>query len=279
MGVINLTPNSFSDQNKFLNNSETLKATLLHFKSIPSLVFDFGFESTAPMNTAISESEERLRFDAFFEAIKDIDFSGCWISFDTYKCQNYLYFEEQFNSRYQNCGFIFNDVSGVLDSEVLSLLEKKRQQDNFYYILNYTHIPVRTNVQKHMEFVREGDIIQMCFEHLTSEYKKLSEIGMADKIIFDPGFGFSKSYDQNWDLINRFDELCRLIESININRPWLIGVSKKAFLRKSLLDSKDPFKDSEIIHEQIIKKLMSKKLGHLLFRVHDPLIVTRSIYA
>lgn len=276
MGVINITPNSFSDQKLFLN-SEILKSTLNNFLSIPSLAFDFGFESTAPMNSAISLNEERERFDSFFDSIKDIDLSGRWISFDTYKPQNYLYFEEQFKSRYHNCGFIFNDVSGVLDSELLELLNKKQDQENFFYIYSCTHIPFRDSILEHMKFIHEGDIIQMSFDHFTKGYEKFKEIGLLQKIIFDPCFGFSKSYEQNWDLLNRFGELVSKLNQNKINAPWLIGISKKSFLRKSLPDSMDPFNDSEILHAKIIKDLVSKQLGHLMFRAHDPKLVQNEI--
>jgi dihydropteroate synthase len=273
LGVINITPNSFSDPNLFLN-SNTLIQTLNNFKTNPYLCFDFGFESTAPANAAISESLEKERFDAFFESIKDVDLSGRWISFDTYKVQNYLYFEEQFKSRYRDCGFIFNDVSGVINEDLLSLLKSKKSDQNFYYLYTYTHIPSRELVLNHMNYILEGDIVEMSFKHFSHGYEKFKVIGFQEKIIFDPCFGFSKSYEQNWDLLNRFDQLVhKLSEQNQIRIPWLIGVSKKSFLRKSLVNSSDPFKDSEILHAEIIKNLQSKKLGHLLFRVHDPKLV------
>lgn len=281
LGVINITPNSFSDQNKF-QNPDRLRSTLKNFKSQKKLVLDFGFESTAPMNAAITLEEERERFDRFFTTIKDIDLSGCWISFDTYKPQNYLYFEEQFQLRYQNCGFIFNDVTGVLDAELLSLLKDKRQQENFFYLYSFTHIPSRDCVLGHMNYVKEGDIVQMCFEDFSKSFLTFKENGFRDKIIFDPSFGFSKSYDQNWDLINRMDELVIKLKGQKINTPWLIGISKKSFLRQALIHSIDPFHDSEVLHAKIIKDLLSKQLGHLLFRVHDPELVQismRSPYA
>ncbi|MBC7539903.1 MAG: dihydropteroate synthase [Bacteriovorax sp.] len=275
LGVINITPNSFSDGNIFLN-SETLKSTLNNFLTIPNLALDFGFESTAPMNSAISLDEERSRFDSFFDIIKEIDLNGRWISFDTYRPQNYLYFEEKFKSRYHECGFIFNDVSGVLDSELLMLLKNKQNQENFFYVYGCTHIPLRDNILDHMKYIHEGDIVQMCFEHFSKGLEKLKEIGMIDKIICDPCFGFSKTYEQNWDLIHRFDELVFKLNNSLINIPWIIGVSKKSFLRKSLPDSLDPFQDSEILHLKIIQDLVSKHLGHLIFRAHDPKIVQKS---
>lgn len=276
LGVINITPNSFSDGN-YYSDLKTLQSTLINFKSIPGLAFDFGFESTAPMNISVSAAKERERFDTFFHNIKDIDLSGHWISFDTYKIENYLYFEEQFKSRYKNLGFIFNDVSGVIDSELISLLKERRLKENFFYIYCSSHIPSRDHVLDHMKFIKEGDIVEMCFETFNKGHEIFKEIGILEKIIFDPCFGFSKTYEQNWDLINRFDELVHKLKEQNIRVPWLIGVSRKSFLRKSLPHSIDPFNDSEILHEQIIRDILSKKVGHCLFRVHNPSIVLKSI--
>jgi hypothetical protein len=67
------------------------------------------------------------------------------------------------------------------------------------------------------------------------------------------------------------------LKSLGIDCSWLIGISKKSFLRKTLLDSTDPFCDSEILHAKIIKELTEKKLGHLIFRAHDPFLVERVI--
>ena len=272
MGVINITPNSFSDANKNLN-SENLKSNLNEFLSFPNLAFDFGFESTAPMNSAISFSEEKKRFDHFFEQIKDVDLSGRWISFDTYKLENFLYFESQFQSRYKDCGYILNDVSGVIDDELLLFLKNKNKGENFYYVYCCTHIPSRGFVLNHTQFIKEEDIIEGSFNNFKRAYELFKDLGMKDKIIFDPCFGFSKSYEQNWDLINRFDLLVLKLEEISITAPWVIGISKKSFLRKSLPLSIDPFADSEILHAKIIKNFCEKQLGHLIFRVHDPKLV------
>lgn len=278
MGVINITPNSFSDTISHLHHSAELITKLNQFKKIPALVFDFGFESSAPMNSAITSHEERIRFDLFFEMIKEVDLSGQWISFDSYRPENYIYFEERFKSRYHNCGFIFNDVSGVLDAPVLDLLKSKKGCGDFYYLYTSTHIPSRDQTLSHMEFLRIGDIVEMTATHFKNGFQKLAAIGMNQQLILDPGFGFSKSFEQNWDLIHRFDELVWNLKDAGIDCPWLIGLSKKSFLRKALPASNDPFGDAEILHAKLIKEFIVKKSGHLIFRAHDPFLV-ESVYA
>lgn len=278
LGVINITPNSFSDPQKKIIDHDQLLSQLKTFKDYPNLILDFGFESTAPMNTSITLEEERSRFDQFLAKIKDVDLSNRWISFDTYRPLNYAYFEEQFKTRYSGNGFIFNDVSGVIDSELLEFLKKKIDQENFYYIHSSTHIPSRDHVLDHMKFLNEENIIQTSTTQFQKAHQIFKENGLLPKIIFDPAFGFSKTYEQNWELINRFSELLINLKESGIVQPWLIGLSKKSFLRKALPDSTDPFLDSEILHAKIIKELLSKNLGHLLFRVHNPELV-EGVYA
>lgn len=265
LGVVNITPNSFSDPKKFLD-SHTLTFQLEHYKKRINLAFDFGFESTAPMNHAISATEERERFDRFFEVIKEIDLDHCWISFDTYRTANFRYFEERFRSRYSHQGFIFNDVSGVLDEELRELLKERRLQENFHYIHSFTHIPSRDQVLDHMNFIKEGSITEACIHSFKKGIELFSKWGVEDKIILDPGFGFSKTIDQNWQLLHHFEDIHK---ALGFKGPWLIGISKKSFLRKIFEQSSDPFLESEILHRKIIKDLLEQVAGQLLFRVHD----------
>jgi dihydropteroate synthase len=278
LGVVNLTPNSFSDGNKY-TETHFLNSTLQQFINTPNLVIDLGFESTAPMNSAITLLEERKRFDHFYEEVKDIDFSGKWISFDTYKLENYQYFENKFKARWENLGFILNDVSGVIDDEYLNFLKGKKNQEDFFAIYSHTHIPERDLTLKHMDYLIDDDILTNVRDHFVKAEKVFKAHGLERQILFDPCFGFSKSYEQNWDLLSGFAQLVDQLSEVGIVKPWLIGISKKSFLRKSLTHSLDPYGDSENLHENILQELMIKNLGHLLFRVHDPKIVERASLA
>lgn len=273
MGVINVTPNSFSDPNKFFNSPELIQ-TLQSLKDRRDLILDFGFESTAPMNASVSAEEEKVRFDSFFELIKDIDLNNRWISFDTYRPSSFRYFESRFKERYKGQGFVFNDVSGVIDDELESLLKDKKEDRNFLFIFSFTHIPSRDQTGKHMVFTREGDIGSQAVEHFKSAEKKFKEWGVSQKVIFDPCFGFSKTYEQNWDLIKNFGTLKN---SFSNERSWLIGLSKKSFLRKSLPpETSDIFEEAEKLHVKLLQNLIANNSGHLFFRVHDFDIVARA---
>lgn len=273
MGVINITPNSFSDPEKFFFTqalSETLKTEALK----KDLILDFGFESTAPMNESISAEMEIKRFDRFFDWIADIDLNHRWISFDTYRPESFLYFSERFKSRYKGQGHLFNDVSGVLDSELARLLKDKAGDKNFLYLYSFTHIPERAETGKHMNFLREGDVLTAALEKFKEAEGPFKQWAVDEQVIFDPCFGFSKTFEQNWDLIRRFPELKKSFAS---NRSWLIGLSKKSFLRKSLPpETADLFAEAEKLHESLLVQFMKENNGHLFYRVHDFDIVSRA---
>ena len=287
MGVINITPNSFSDPGYYLDD-KTIKDSLVKFLKKPDLIFDFGFESTAPMNQAISAELERERFDIFFDQIEDVDFNFRFISFDTYRPQNFLYFKEQWSKRYSGCHYLFNDVSGVLDDSLVELLEQISHEDNFYYLFAFTHIPSRDLVSKHMNYTEnKDDICESARIKFIKAHQFFSDFALKERLIFDPCFGFSKTYEQNWQLLEGLPILLKECKREGISASWLVGVSKKSFLRKFLQKShqvalqvySDPFSESEILHENIIRKLLAQNLGHLLFRVHDPEIVERAKFS
>ena len=269
LGVINRTPNSFSDHGASLNPhhfESQLKAMLEDSSVIP----DIGFESTAPMNTAISATEEFSRFEEFLEASKGFSFNNRYISFDTYKVENFLLMTSFFRKIHPGAHFIFNDVGGVLNEELKEALLKFKNK-NFYYIYTFSHIPSRDKVLDHMKFVQpDSNILDEVARAFRATHSWFKDFGMENNLILDPGFGFSKTYEQNWALIHHFAELGSLID---LDVPVLVGLSKKSFLKKALEHL--PGMGLEELHAQCLKNLELSFSGKLLFRVHDPNIVKK----
>lgn len=274
LGVINRTPNSFSDKGASLN-PDFFKAQLSSFLDDPTVIIDVGFESTAPMNQAISSAEEFLRFNDFLEASRPYSFAGRFISFDTYKPQNFLKMFEAFSSLHPQSSFIFNDVSGVLDHELKAVVSTFKGKD-FYYIYNFTQIPDRQSVLDHMKHLNEkSDIIDQAEMAFIRAVEFFDELGMRDQLILDCGFGFSKTFEQNWRLINHYDELEKKLRSKEILNTHLIGLSKKSFLKKAL--GSDDLSKLEGLHLECLKKLRNSVKLPILFRVHDPKIIQTAI--
>lgn len=267
LGVINRTPNSFSDQGQSLN-PQHFENQLQSFLDDERVIVDIGFESTAPMNQAVSSDEELARFENFLEASKKFSFDGKFISFDTYKVQNFKTMTERFIKIHPGAHFIFNDVGGILDEELKAVLLKFKDQ-KFYYIYTFSHIPARDQVLDHMKFVQpESNVIDETSKSFNRAYNWFKSFQMEDKLILDPGFGFSKTFEQNWNLINQWDEL---ESKTNIDIPMLIGLSKKSFLKKALESHSNM--DLEGLHLKCIREIQKVSRRTLLFRVHDPNIL------
>jgi dihydropteroate synthase len=271
LGVINRTPNSFSDHGQSLN-PQHFEWQLKSFLEDPTVIVDVGFESTAPMNQAVSSEEEFSRFENFLEASKGFSFENKFISFDTYKVQNFLLMAEAFKKLHPKVHFIFNDVSGVLDDELQSALLKFKDE-NFYYIYTFAHIPSRNQVLDHMKFLHpENDVIVEASSAFKKAYDWFKSFQVEDHLILDPGLGFSKTFEQNWQLINHWSEL---ESQTNLDVPMLVGLSKKSFLKKAL--EAHPGQDLEGLHQKCIQDIQKASKRNLLFRVHDPKIMDFSL--
>jgi dihydropteroate synthase len=263
MGVINVTPNSFSDGGINLN-SKILQNNLNYMMSFKDLIIDLGFESTAPFNKSISVLEERNRFNFFLDNCNNFRKLKI-ISIDTYKIENMIYFYERLKEKNKKITVIINDVSGVLEDNLFEILKKL---PDVYYVFSATRIKNRKKIHYHMDFEpSKRDIKLEVKEQFLNAINLFSKYGLSHQLILDPGFGFSKSVEENWELINNFEIIID-----EIDHPVIVGLSKKSFLRAKI-KSDDPKNDSEFIHYELIQELKEKK-KNLIFRIHDPLIFT-----
>ena len=270
MGVINRTPNSFSDNGLDLE-SDHFHITLNELLIRPHLMIDIGFESTAPMNQAISLEEEWERFLSFFEIVKDVNLEGRILSLDTYKIQNAEKMIECLRSAHPKLSLVLNDVSGVVDEELMSFLTSSTAR-NLGYIYNFTFIPNRNEVLNHMKFINEDcDIVKKCL----GQFNLIANIFDKNKIeadlLLDPGFGFSKTFLQNLKLINDFSLVTSELYKKKIRSPLVVGLSKKSFLRR--LIGVDNGEETEELHKQIILQMSKNNHSQLIFRVHNPKIL------
>jgi dihydropteroate synthase len=273
LGVVNITPNSFSDGGLHLHESKLLE-TFTKFLNTPNLIIDVGFESTAPMNSAISEAEEKARFHYFLNFLKknpEIPLKA--LSIDTYKIENFKYFYNEIKKLYPQVEIIFNDVSGVLDSDLEGVLTAYK---DIKYIFTSTRIPDRAHVLDHMKYLSKttNSMIIETSECFKKTYHWLLERNLIDRVLFDPGFGFSKTYEENWELIENFQELELLLLNDNIKIPWVIGLSKKSFLRKKCEKSPDVMASAEELHLKTLKQLLANTNNEIYFRVHHILSLT-----
>ncbi len=221
MGVINLTPNSFSDGD--LNITlPTLQSKIQQFGPIECI--DIGAESTAPNSLPIDAQTEWERIQEFgLDLIEKIP-PQTIISLDTYHPET-IY---RLNHVLKDRPLIWNDISGKLDDQVMTFLLGR---PNVYYVLSHNLAPTREQSSEHMNFLSTTDLDGFFWDMVSffsEALKNLKNKHLSDRVIFDPCFGFSKTAEQNLYLMKNLSLLAR-----EVNHPsWLVGISRKSFLRK-----------------------------------------------
>ncbi len=226
--ICNLTPNSFSDGGR-LSSIEKLASHLKRWMGVCS-VYDFGAESTAPFNEPISIQQEQERFELLLAVIEQYPhyFYNHAISIDTYHPDTFEWLAKKIREVLTDATLIWNDVSGIWEKEIEEILN----HHNAYYVFAHTHVPNRQQVSFHMDYIRElsdEDFWPEFKEHFIRVWDKLSS-NTAERIIYDPCFGFSKNYQQNWWLLNNIE----LLFSFFAKRKILLGISRKSFLQNYL---------------------------------------------
>lgn len=201
MGVLNVTPDSFSDGGKYLSPD----SAIAHAKQLVADgadIIDIGAESTRPDAAPISASEELARLEKIFPAIKNL---GVPISIDTYK--------PEVAAQILTLGAdIINDVHGLEDSRMIDVAK------NF-------DAPF---IAMHSEKCSDGDIIEDVKKFFRITVTTCAARGLdTTRIIFDPGIGFGKTHEEDWEILRRLDEL-KTLDGKKI--PLMLGVSRKSVI-------------------------------------------------
>lgn len=211
MGIINLTPDSFHDGGKFNNPTDALKrAEKLLIEG--ATILDLGAYSSRPNAKHISEQEEKERLLPILKAIRT-EFPEAFISIDTYR-------SSIANVALDVGADMINDISGGnLDAQ----LPKIAVAHNVPYLCMHMLGTPQTMQQNAVE----GEIMPKILRFFSSKIAALKADGLHD-IILDPGFGFGKTLNQNYELATH------LLELQIFNHPILVGVSRKSMINKVL---------------------------------------------
>jgi len=241
MGILNSTPDSFSDGGKFRTAKDAIAQTELMIANGVDLI-DIGGESTRPGAQPVELQEELDRVLPVIEALKDC---GVPLSIDTYKAQTM----HQALSAGVDC---VNDVwalrqdgavDAVLESSSCGIILMHMQRDP----LTMQFDPVYQNVVLEvMQFLKERAEV-------------LKEKGVdANRIAIDPGFGFGKSLEHNLNMLSDFRQFSQLAY------PVLAGISRKSMLGK--ITGKDTH---ERLASSVAAAIMAADRGARIVRVHD----------
>ncbi len=234
MGVMNITPDSFSDGGEF-------DLTRL---SVPLDAWDIGAESTAPMNAAITAEDEWARLAPHLPTLLNIPL----LSLDTYHP------ETIFRMAALRKNLIWNDVSGKFDKNVENFLSL---DSSFQYVLCHNLAPSRELTSQHMNYV-----LGTTLDTLAAFFLKFKH----PRVIFDPCLGFSKTYEENWMIMENMGELQKRIG----HKRWLVGFSRKSFLRKKFKLELSQREELDQIHVQVLSEVLAEMNGEVWIRTHRP---------
>jgi dihydropteroate synthase len=212
MGVLNITPDSFSDGGKFFQH-ENAVAQGIRLAEEGADIIDVGGESTRPFSEPVSAREEMDRVIPVIEALSRR--TNAILSIDTTKA---VVAETAIKA---GCRLI-NDISGLRFDPRMA--EVAAESGLPVVLMHMQGTP--KNMQKNPFYTDlMAEIIEFFEERI--DYAVSSGI-LRERIILDPGIGFGKSFDHNLQIINRLKDFARL------DRPILLGTSRKAFIGKIL---------------------------------------------
>ena len=207
MGILNVTPDSFADGGRH-NEFAAAVARGLEMISEGVDIIDIGGESTRPGADRVSEAEELERT---IPVIKELAMQGARISIDTMRASIA-------EAAIKAGASIINDVSGGL-ADPLMLQTAARLQ------VPYIAMHWRGQSKDMNSKAIYGDVVADVIEEVTMQLDKALAAGVKrENIILDPGLGFAKDPEHNWEILNRIEEFTAL------GYPVLIGHSRKRFL-------------------------------------------------
>ena len=217
MGVLNVTPDSFSDGGAFLD-SEAAIAHALQLEQDGADILDIGGESTRPGATAISSQEELRRILPVIQVLRGK--LRIPISVDTRR-------SEVAEAALASGAEMINDVSGLrTDPRMGEVVRRARAA----VILMHMRGTPRT-MQKG-PFAR--NVVRDVVSGLREALARAKRAGLAKtQLVLDPGIGFGKTHEQNFEILARLPEIARL------GCPIMVGTSRKAFLGKALAKAGD----------------------------------------
>lgn len=241
MGILNITPDSFSDGGKYTTEYSAMKQAEKMIIQGADFI-DIGGQSTRPTSEKVSAKEEIIRLGSLISLLKK-EFPQILISLDTF-------YGEVVRFGYNEGIDLVNDISaGQFCPELLSIVSETG--------LPYVLMHINPTYEAMHQTTTKGNIILEINKFFSEKVSHLKKLGIKD-ILFDPGFGFGKTIPQQEQMIQELEYLGFGDE------PLLIGISRKSFIYKPL--GKTPLEIEEET-EQLHLKCLEK--GAKILRVHN----------
>lgn len=241
MGILNVTPDSFFDGGRY-TQQEVIRNQIQKMITEGADIIDVGAYSTRPGAEHISPKEEIYRLQPALKILSE-EFPEIIVSVDTFQA-------ETARASIDLGAHVINDISGAsLDKDMITTVAEL----NVPYIL--MHIQ---GTPKDMQLNPQYDkVFKEVSYFFSNQLRKLEDAGVND-IILDPGFGFGKSLEHNYQLLNRLNEFAMF------EKPLLVGLSRKSMINKLLGITPD-----EALNGTSILNTLALSRGAQILRVHD----------
>ena len=250
MGVVNVTPDSFSDGGRYADTSSAV-AHGTDLLAQGADVLDIGGESTRPGATRPLVAEELERV---VPVIRELATAGARLSVDTMRA-------EVAEAAVEAGATVVNDVSGGLADP--RILDAVADAGATYVAMHWRGHSDR--MQDLTSYDGPGGVVGTVVDELRERLRAIAEAGVpAERVVLDPGLGFAKTGRHNWELLAGLDEVARL------GRPLLVGASRKSFLGALLADADGtprPVDERESAHLAVVTMLAERGVWGV--RVHD----------
>ena len=241
MGILNVTPNSFYDGGKH-NEINSIMHQVDKMLSEGADFIDIGAYSSKPNAEFVSEEEEIKRLVPIIKELVD-HFPSIVLSVDTFRAN-------VAKVAVEHGAGIINDISaGLLDEKMLETVADLK--------VPYIMMHMRGNPQTMQTLTNYEDIVKEMIFYFSERIQKARSFGISD-IVIDPGFGFAKTLEQNYEVLHKM-ELFSMLEL-----PLLAGISRKSMIYKVLENS-----PQEALNGTSVLNTIALQKGAKILRVHD----------
>ena len=242
MGILNITPDSFYESSRCIDTQKALQRAKQIIEEGGDII-DVGAYSSRPGAEDVSEKEEIARLRSVLPAIRE-QYPDAIISVDTFRSKVARYVVEE-------CGAdIINDImGGEGDKDMFKTIAELKVP----YILMH----MRGTPQTMQEKTEYDNIMVEMIEYFSEKIEKLRLLGVCD-VILDPGFGFAKSLEQNYNIVKNLSDIAQ------IKLPLLVGVSRKSMIYRPLNVS-----PTESLIGTVALNTLALTKGADILRVHD----------
>lgn len=241
MGILNVTPNSFYDGGKHKEINSIIHQVDKMLSEGADFI-DIGAYSSKPSAEFVSEEEEIKRLVPIVKSLVET-FPNIILSVDTFRAQ-------VAKASVEHGVAMVNDIAaGLLDDKMLETVAELK--------VPYIMMHMRGNPQTMQSLTDYNDIVKEMIFYFSERIQKARSFGISD-IVIDPGFGFAKTLEQNYEVLHKME----LFEMLEL--PILVGVSRKSMIYKVLESS-----PQEALNGTSVLNTIALQKGAKILRVHD----------